>query len=72
MTHHRINFDKFHPGHFGKVGMRHFHLLKQKYWAPVVNVEKLWSLVPKDVKAKALNNTEGLVPVINVLDHVCI
>merc|ERR1711861_337 len=23
--HHRINFDKYHPGYFGKVGMRHFN-----------------------------------------------
>uniref|UniRef100_A0A8C4VES3 Ribosomal protein L27a n=2 Tax=Gopherus TaxID=38771 RepID=A0A8C4VES3_9SAUR len=22
MHHHRINFDKYHPGYFGKVGMR--------------------------------------------------
>merc|ERR1712079_457505 len=24
--HHRINFDKYHPGYFGKVGMRNFHV----------------------------------------------
>jgi len=23
--HHRTNFDKYHPGYFGKVGMRYFH-----------------------------------------------
>lgn len=26
--HHRTNIDKYHPGYFGKVGMRYFH--KQK------------------------------------------
>ena len=29
--HHRIHFDKYHPGYFGKVGMRYFHLNKNKY-----------------------------------------
>uniref|UniRef100_A0A8C3RSR6 Large ribosomal subunit protein uL15 n=1 Tax=Chelydra serpentina TaxID=8475 RepID=A0A8C3RSR6_CHESE len=24
MHHHRINFDKYHPGYFGKVGMRQY------------------------------------------------
>jgi ribosomal protein L15 len=23
--HHRTNMDKYHPGYFGKVGMRYFH-----------------------------------------------
>jgi len=32
LLHHRINFDKYHPGYFGKIGMRHFHLTSQKYW----------------------------------------
>ena len=26
--HHRIMMDKYHPGYFGKVGMRVFHLKK--------------------------------------------
>ncbi|KAL7636770.1 UNVERIFIED_CONTAM: hypothetical protein RMT77_012524 [Armadillidium vulgare] len=43
--HHRINFDKYHPGYFGKLGMRNYHLLKHRKYAPIVNVEKLWSLV---------------------------
>merc|ERR1711908_61960 len=67
--HHRINFDKYHPGYFGKVGMRHFHKTKNQYFCPVVNLDRLWTLVSsqtlseyqkEEVKAK------GKVPVIDV------
>ncbi|KAF8169412.1 ribosomal protein L18e/L15P [Pholiota molesta] len=40
------NFDKYHPGYFGKVGMRHFHLTRNQYWRPIINVDKLWKVVP--------------------------
>lgn len=30
MYHHRINLDRYHPGYFGKVGMRHRHLKKNQ------------------------------------------
>ena len=50
---HRIMFDKYHPGYFGKVGMRVFHLKKNIHYRPIVNLEKLLSLVPKDVIEKA-------------------
>ena len=29
--------------------MRHFHVLKNRYHCPVVNLDKLWSLVPETV-----------------------
>ncbi|CDJ68864.1 ribosomal protein L22, putative [Eimeria necatrix] len=45
MHHKRIHFDKFHPGYFGKVGMRHFHLLRAQQHCPVINVDRLWSLL---------------------------
>ncbi|SCZ99321.1 BZ3500_MvSof-1268-A1-R1_Chr3-1g05946 [Microbotryum saponariae] len=41
--HHRTNFDKYHYGYFGKVGMRHFHKNKAALWRPVVNCDKLAS-----------------------------
>ncbi|PPD92228.1 hypothetical protein GOBAR_DD10822 [Gossypium barbadense] len=53
MHHHRILFDKYHPGFFGKVGMRYFHKLRNKFYCPIVNIDKLWSLVPQEVKTKA-------------------
>ena len=42
LLHHRTLFDKYHPGYFGKVGMRVFHLK-----------DKLLTLVPKDVIEQA-------------------
>ena len=68
--HHRIMMDMYHPGYFGKVGMRHFHLTKNQYHCPVVNIDKLWSLVPEDVRLKTEKNPTGPVPVIDTLAHV--
>lgn len=39
--HHRTNMDKYHPGYFGKVGMRQFHKLGNHYWKPVINLDKV-------------------------------
>ncbi|KAL8118390.1 large ribosomal subunit protein uL15x-like [Apium graveolens] len=60
MHHHRILFDKYHPGYFGKVGMRYFHKLRNKFYCPIVNVDKLWSMVPQDVKESAGDKTPVL------------
>ena len=43
--HMRTNFMKYQPGYFGKNGMRHFHLKRNQYHQPIVNLDKLWSLV---------------------------
>jgi len=43
--HLRVMFDRFHPGYFGKRGMRYFHKTQQKFYCPTVNVEKLASFV---------------------------
>merc|ERR1712153_73773 len=67
--HHRINFDKYHPGFFGKIGMRHFHHTKNMYHCPTVNLDRLWTLVPKEIRekyAKAEVAAKGEVPVIDV------
>jgi large subunit ribosomal protein L27Ae len=64
--HHRINMDKYHPGYFGKVGMRVFRQSKNSLYRPVVNVEKLWSLVPEEERAKCKGNSQ-VVPVIDTL-----
>lgn len=48
--------------------MRHFHLTRNQYWAPVINVEKLWTLVPPEEK-EGLTESSDVVPVIDVLQH---
>lgn len=57
--------DKFHPGYFGKVGMRHFHLLKNRTHCPTVNVERLWTLVSEKTKEQAEQAKDGKAPVID-------
>ncbi|CAN0929369.1 60S ribosomal protein L27a-2 [Linum grandiflorum] len=66
MHHHRILFDKYHPGYFGKVGMRYFHKLKNRFFCPIVNIDKLWSMVPQEVKDKAAKEGGGVAPMIDV------
>lgn len=60
------NFDKYHPGYFGKVGMRRFHLTRNSQWSPIINVDKLWTLVPEEEK-KGLSSESDVVPVIDTL-----
>lgn len=68
--HHRTNLDKFHPGYFGKVGMRHFHKLQNHYWCPVLNLDKLWSLVDEDKREEYFKLASALAaPVIDTLAH---
>jgi large subunit ribosomal protein L27Ae len=39
--HHRTNMDKYHPGYFGKVGMRYFHKQPGHFWKPTINLDKV-------------------------------
>ncbi|KDE07569.1 hypothetical protein MVLG_02238 [Microbotryum lychnidis-dioicae p1A1 Lamole] len=64
--HHRTNFDKYHYGYFGKVGMRHFHKNKAALWRPVVNCDKLASLIP-EAQRKGLSTDSAVVPVVDTL-----
>jgi hypothetical protein len=36
-----------------QVGMRHFHKLKNHYHCPIVNLDKLWTLVGEQVSKHA-------------------
>merc|ERR1711883_6965 len=67
--HHRTNMDKYHPGYFGKVGMRYFHRQTNHFWKPVINLDKLWSLVPVEQREKYLADKKSdTAPVLNLLD----
>jgi large subunit ribosomal protein L27Ae len=63
--HHRTLLDKFHPGYFGKLGMRYYHKTQQKFFCPTVNVDKIWTLVSAQTLANAKTRTDGKVPVID-------
>ncbi|XP_007659358.2 60S ribosomal protein L27a [Ornithorhynchus anatinus] len=55
-----------HPGYFGKVGMRHFHLKNQSY-CPTVNLGKLWTLVSEQTRVSAAKKKPGVAPIIDVV-----
>jgi len=66
--HHRTNIDKYHPGYFGKVGMRYFHKLQNQFWKPVINLDKLWSLIPAEKRdAYLAGKTGDTAPVLDLL-----
>jgi len=46
--HHRTNIDKYHPGYFGKVGMRYFHKTQNKFWKPSINLDKVSQIQTED------------------------
>ena len=67
MHYQKINFDKYHPGYFGKVGQRHFHLKRNTQWKPALNLDRVESLVPEqDWSACAGTNK---LPVVDLLNH---
>ena len=63
---HRIAFDKYHPGYFGKVGMRYFHYKKNPHHMTAVNVDKLWSMVGLDQRKQYANKSDGTAPLIDL------
>ena len=51
--------EKWHPGYFGKKGIRTFHYNKNLHHCPVVNIDKLWSLVSEETRTKYANIKKG-------------
>ena len=58
--------DKYHPGYFGKVGMRYFHHTTQSSHCQVLNLDKLWSLVGEDKRMEYAAD-QAKAPVIDTL-----
>lgn len=48
--------------------MRYFHLSKNKYFCPVINLDKLWALVGEDARVAAAKDSSSA-PVIDVTQH---
>nr|XP_042138031.1 60S ribosomal protein L27a-like [Peromyscus maniculatus bairdii] len=67
MHHRRIDFDKYHPGCFGKVGMSHYHLKRNQSFCPTVNLDTLWTLVSEQTRVNAAKNKTGAAPIIDVV-----
>ena len=59
--------DKFHPGYFGKLGMRSFHLKRGTTYCPGVNIDRLWSFIPSEVSGRAkASPSDKNAPIIDV------
>ncbi|XP_038948506.1 large ribosomal subunit protein uL15-like [Rattus norvegicus] len=61
-----INLDQYHPGHFGKVSMRHYYLKRNQSFCPTVNLDKSWALVSEQTRVNAAKNKTGGAPIIDV------
>lgn len=64
--HHRVLMDKFHPGYFGKIGMRQFHMLRNRDYTPTCNIDKLFNIAGEGVY-EAAKNGGGKAPVIDLV-----
>ena len=67
LTHLKNNFDRYHPGYFGKIGIRNFHIRKNSLsnYCPSINVEKIWTLVNEELRTKLKAEGKGRAPVID-------
>ena len=65
LTHNRTAMDRYHPGYFGKKGIRVFALQRNRLHAPCVNLDKLWTLVTEESRKLYASNKDR-VPVIDV------
>jgi len=65
MHHERIMMNKYHPGFYGKTGMRVFHMQRNWKHCPTVNTDKLWTLVSEQTR-KAAEKSKDKAPVIDV------
>merc|ERR1712232_515758 len=66
--HHKTLVSRFHPGYFGKKGMRYFHKLKNRFYCPKINLENLWKKIGLNTKLKFEVNILN-VPIIDITHH---
>ncbi|KAM7334983.1 hypothetical protein ACRRTK_005460 [Alexandromys fortis] len=67
MHHYRVNFDKYHPGYLGKVGVKHYHLKRNQSFCLTVALDNLWTLVSEQTQVKAAKNKTGVAPMVNTV-----
>ncbi|KAH0574223.1 Ribosomal protein L27 [Spironucleus salmonicida] len=65
--HRRINYTKYHPAHFGKLGMRNYHRNQAMENLEFVNTGCLWALIPEAQQDSFLKSKDAnKAPVIDV------
>ena len=65
LLHNRTAMDRYHPGYFGKKGIRVFNLQRNHLHSPSVNIDKLWNLLTENSRKLYASNKDR-VPVIDV------
>ena len=65
LTHMRTAMDRYHPGYFGKKGIRTFALQRNRLHSPTINLDKVWTLVTEQSRKLYADNKDR-VPVIDV------
>lgn len=48
--------------------MRYFHKTNQKYYCPSINLDKLWTLIPENIRLENKEKTD-VAPVLDVTDR---
>ena len=59
MHHERINMNKYHPGYYGKVGIRKLQWQRNWDFCPTINTDKLWSLVSEETRKTAAGKKDA-------------
>ncbi len=59
-----------HPGYFGKKGQRHFHLQRNQYFKPTINLDKLWTLVPEDARKASTADKAVVIDVVKSVSQI--
>ena len=52
-----------HPGYYGKKGMRHYNVHKNRFFMKVINLDKLWTLVSEDTRKASTNSKAAVIDV---------
>jgi large subunit ribosomal protein L27Ae len=65
LQHNRTAMDRYHPGFFGKKGIRVFNLQRNRLHFPSINIDKVWTLLT-DNSRKLYADNKDRVPVIDV------
>jgi large subunit ribosomal protein L27Ae len=65
LQHNRTAMDRYHPGYFGKKGIRVFNLQRNRLHAPSINIDRVWTLLTEQSR-KVYADNKDRVPVIDV------
>ena len=65
LQHNRTAMDRYHPGYFGKKGIRTFNLQRNRLHFPSINIDKVWNLLTEQSRLKSAT-TPDRIPVIDV------